>query len=253
MPRIKRSYGLICCRNDKRGFSIILIKKHITYYFNEFVSGCYVKNDDAHLKKLFNNMTYYEKMDILSFNYTNMWYRVYRNNPDKQRELPDYIYRQYIKNKNKFEKSFLQDKGERIKSLISDTINSETIWEIPKGRRSETRREEQIDTAIREFTEETRINENNYEIMWHLTPYVESYSDFGTTYINVYFFARAVKEFEPAVKFNDGVQTAEVCEIKWCNLDDIMHMRLDPKTHARLIKMFKKVAKKYKNAIRKTK
>mgnify|MGYP001561369531 CR=1 FL=1 len=65
MRKIKKSYGIICCRvHNKHGFQIILVKKCVTYYFCEFVYGKYAKHDIMHLKRLFNNMTYHEKNDI---------------------------------------------------------------------------------------------------------------------------------------------------------------------------------------------
>ena len=118
---IKKSYGIICCKTDKlKGFQIILIKKPVTYYFCEFVSGRYKKNDDVHLKKLFDNMTYFEKMDILSLNFNILWYRIYKVDPDQSylRSCPAFISKQYYKKKDKFDICFLRDNGERLKKII---------------------------------------------------------------------------------------------------------------------------------------
>ena len=251
MVKIKKSYGIICCRrHPTKGVQIVLVRKPLTYHFCEFVSGHYRKSDDAHLKKLFNNMTFHEKMDILSLKFNLMWYRIYKSNPDQVflQGAGSYMSKQYMRKKTKFEASFLHDGGARLKKLISDTTNAETLWEIPKGRRQEESGEEYINAAIREFTEETTIQPKQYKLLLRVEPYVETYSDFGTTYQNIYYFAEAIGDWEPRIKFSDGAQISEVSAISWCSLTDIKNMKLDHVTHARLLKMFDKISKKYKNA-----
>lgn len=246
MAKIKRSYGIICCRKvPNKGLQIVLIKKPNTYHFNEFICGHYRKSDISHLKKLFNNMTYHEKIDILSMKFQLMWYRIYKTTPD-QMYNNQYQTKNYLKKKSKFETSFLQDGGVRLKKIIADTTNAETVWEIPKGRK-QTFDEKDLNTAIREFGEETKIDEKKYKILFHIKPYIETYSDFGTTYQNIYYYADAVGEWEPSIKFSDGVQISETSAISWCTLSDIKNLKLDKSTHTRLTNMFVKISKKYKN------
>ena len=81
--KIKKSFGIICCRQlENIGLQIVMIKKPVTYYFCEFVAGHYHKNNEKHLQILFNNMSYHEKIDILSLKFANMWYRIYKTNPE---------------------------------------------------------------------------------------------------------------------------------------------------------------------------
>jgi len=252
MGKIKKSYGIVCCRKHPlHGLQILLIKKPMTYHFCEFISGHYRKNDDAHLKKLFNNMTYHEKMDVLSLKFNLMWYRIYKCNPEQTflQSSGSFMAKQYMKKKTKFEASFLHDGGHRLKKLISNTTNAETLWEVPKGRRHEQTAEEPINAAIREFTEETTVVKDKYQLMLRIPPYIETYSDFGTTYQNVYYFSRALSNWEPEIKFSDGHQICEVSAISWCSLRDIQNMKLDKHTHRRLVTLFKKICKKYKNRV----
>lgn len=249
MGNIKKSYGLICCRKHPiYGLQLILIKKPVSYHFCEFIAGHYRKTDSKHLKLLFNNMTYHEKMDILSLKFQAMWYRVFRTNPEQSflQSNNNYV-KQYMLKKTKFEASFLSDGGIYLKKLMADTVNAETLWEIPKGRRHDQVNEGFINAAIREFTEETTIEPSKYNIMWRVSPYIETYSDFGTTYQNIYYYSTAVGDWEPTIKFSNGIQICEVSAISWCSLNNINNMKLDKDTHARLITMFKKVSKKYKN------
>jgi 8-oxo-dGTP pyrophosphatase MutT (NUDIX family) len=246
MSRIKRAYGIICCRiNKERGFETILIKKTITYHFFEFVSGNYRKHDDMHLQKLFNNMTFYEKMDILSMKFNFMWYRIYHSLPDPK--TSSRLSTNYTRQKSKFETTFINDGGIRLRRLISNTTNAETLWEIPKGRRKEHMKEGELAAAIREFSEETGVSDQKYQILTRLPPYIETYSDFGVTYQNIYYYAEAIGDWVPDIRFNDTTQTSEVAGIGWCNSYDIKNLKLDNTTHHRLIKMFALINKKYKN------
>ena len=248
MVNIKKSYGIICCRkHPSYGTQLILVKKPYTYHFCEFITGRYRKHDDYKLIKLFNNMTYYEKMDILSLKFEYMWYRVFRSNPEQTFKRDDKGFKNYIKKKTKFEVCFLHDGGQRLKKLMATTNNVETLWEIPKGRKNENDKEDQINTAIREFTEETAIEPSKYTVLWRINPYIDTYSDFGVTYQNIYYFAVANGDWDPCIKFSNGQQIHEIAAIRWCNLIDINLMKLDPSTHKRLIKLFKKISTKYKN------
>ena len=248
MVNIKKSYGIVCCRKHHiHGVQLILVKKPYTYHFCEFLAGKYRKNDDFKLIKLFNNMTYYEKMDILSLRFEYMWYRVFRTNPEQTYKRDDNTFKNYLKKKTKFEICFLYDGGHRLKRLMSATDNAETLWEIPKGRKNDTENEDYVNTAIREFTEETTIEPDKYTLLLHINPYIDTYSDFGVTYQNIYYFAVATGEWEPQIKFSNRQQISEIAAIRWCSMIDINLMKLDPMTHKRLIKLFKKISTKYKN------
>jgi hypothetical protein len=245
-------------------YQIILIKKPVTYYYCEFILGHYKRKDEIHLKKLFNNMTYHEKCDILSLKFNVMWYRIYKTDPEKINI--DNISKYYYKKKTKFETNFLYDNGKKLKQLISESRNAETQWEVPKGRKlnncnytrnkddtrykDETRyKEDNVNTAIREFTEETLISSNKYNILWHVKPYIETYSDFGVTYQNIYYFAKAVGEWNPSIKFSNNQQISEVSSIKWCSKNDIKYMDLEITVYNRLKKMFDNLIKKYKKSL----
>jgi 8-oxo-dGTP pyrophosphatase MutT (NUDIX family) len=260
MSKIKRSYGIICCRKQNNAYQIILIKKPVTYYFCEFILGHYRRKDELHLKKLFNNMTYHEKCDILSLKFNLMWYRIYKSDPEKINI--DSISKYYYKKKTKFETNFLYDNGKKLRQLISESKNGDTQWEVPKGRKLENKlnklenidfdkkyKEEDLNAAIREFTEETRISSNKYNILWHAIPYIETYSEFGITYQNIYYFASAIGEWEPSIKFSNNQQISEVASIKWCGKNDIKYMNLENIIYNRLKNMFDKLIKKYKKMI----
>lgn len=247
MPPIKKSFGIMCFRPGPDGHQILMIKKSVTYHFCEFAAGHYKKQNTLHLQQLFNNMTYHEKMTILSLKYQNIWYQIYREDPDKIFLQCKSIWASsYFKKKKKFESSFLLDTGEKLRELIANSTNTETPWEFPKGRRDESKDESEIAAAIREFYEETGISSDKFSILWHLTPYIETYTDFGITYQNIYYFASAIGTWEPMFKFCDKQQMSEIAAVKWISKENLRTMILEPISHRRLVNSFTKNIKKYK-------
>lgn len=248
---MQNSYGIICLKHFDDGIKIVMIKKATTYNFCEFVAGRYNKKDQKHLETLFNDMSYYEKMDILTLQFSILWYRIYKDYPEnifsdsKQNQRSTF----YFKRKAKFENSFLCDRGEKLKSLINNSNNTETPWEFPKGRKNKD--EKDIETAMREFEEETNIDSSKYNILWHMNPYVEIYKDFGVTYKNTFFFAEAIGDWNVFCNFNNKIQMSEISDIKWISLQNLHIMNLNLVEYKRLITRFRTVIKRYKNYIKK--
>ena len=238
----------MCCRNNNNNIQILMVKKSNTYYFCEFVMGRYKKYDDKHLLKLFNNMTYYEKMDILSLRFQTMWYRIYKENPDNSIMLgiKNSWTVSYLKKKGKFDSSFLQDGGSRLRKLINSSINNETPWEFPRGRK-DSDKESNIETAIREFKEETNVKEDKFKIIWNLQPYIETYTVFNIVYQNIYYYADSIGIWEPIYKFNNTKQSSEVAHVRWMSISNLNNIGMNGHNLKRMIKCFKKNIAKYKN------
>ena len=96
-------------------------------------------------------------------------------------------------------------------SLIkeSKTKWKEPEWELPKGRRNY--KEKDIDTALREFEEETGIHRSNIKIIQNIVPYDEIFTGSNLkSYRQRYFIATLDKEVSL-----DNYQMCEVSNIKW--------------------------------------
>ena len=248
MPDIKKSYGIICIKKTDL-LRILLIRKPVTYHFCKFVTNKYDPKNDEHLIKLFNNMTYHEKMDILSMRFEYMWYRIYHSNPEllMATDATHYNFSHYIKSKEKFQRNFCMDGGRRLRALIANTTNADHLWEIPKGRKNTN--ESPLEASMREFYEETGIKQTKYKLLLNIKPYIETYSDFGVIYQNIYYFAEAIQDFVPQLRFTDTGITAEVSAIQWCSMNDIRNLVTSKETARRLIKTFEKIISKYKHSL----
>lgn len=247
MTKVKKSYGIICYRHDPktRKIQYLMIKKVNTYSFCDFVAGKYKKGNNKHIIKLFNGMSYQEKMDILSLKFANMWYRIYHNFPESNIKDENNWLSMYLKKKSRFEMVFLKDSGIYLKRLINNSSNSDVIWEFPKGRSENN--ETNLETAIREFKEEISITDiSNLTFLFHISPYTETYSDFGSVYKNTYYFCYADNDFNFNDKFNIYGNN-EVSDVKWLNIDDINYMVQQNPSYKRIAEVMQNATKKIKS------
>jgi 8-oxo-dGTP pyrophosphatase MutT (NUDIX family) len=247
---MKKSYGIICFRKVKNNIEILLVKKSTTYNFCDFVLGNYRKFNDGHLMRLFDGMTYYEKSDILSLQFSILWHRIYHSIPDSTvSDKLARIHTVYLKKKRLFENVFLKDSGIRLKRLISQSTNCDTRWEFPRGRKEDNSFEQGLNTALREFKEETNTDLEKIKIEIQLGTYIETYIDAGATFQNIYYFATSIGIWEPSVKFNLNSNIGEIVDIRWLSLVNLQNMPIEKKYKRILMNTFKKVIKKWKNDI----
>ena len=257
--RTKISYGIALCRHNKEKNNIVeilLIKKRYSYHFFSFVMGFYKPKDIKYIEYMLDNMNFCEKIDILGMDFGNMWYRIWLNNPEKHfnisdvykyESLPDIeIYKTYHQKKTKFLANFGKDNGTQLRHYIKKSINTELIWEIPKGTKNFC--ESNIECAIREFHEETSISYNDYRILFHVNPIIDSFVDDNTLYKSVYYLAVLEDGKNPAigVNFDNCDQIHEVEQVKWVSINEIQYMDLRDNIHNRLISIYSKIINAYK-------
>lgn len=237
---IKDSFGLICYRKSpSRGYEMLMIKKPFTYHYSEFVHGNYKNTDTAYLRQLFSNMTYHEKVDILSMNFDMMWYRIYRQT-QSQIHASNKTTRKYMDKKAKFNNSFVFDPHMNLKELLKDTPTVDSIWEFPKGRKDPG--ESDLDAATREFREETGVDvQRDIRIEYHWKPYTITFTECSVTYRVRYYFAQWIGDETPELTFRDTGRVYEVAGIAWQTIADVQRMQMEDRTRARLITNYKKI------------
>lgn len=273
--QIKKSFGIIITRYNivSQSYEILMIKKRYTYCFVEFVLGHYSRNNDERLLYLFSNMSHEEKLMILSLDFGKIWFKVWLVDPEStygvnNKKFSQEEFARYNNAKKHYERTFLQDSGERLRSLINNSRSVDTIWEIPKGRKQSV--ETNIDCAIREVTEETGISSNDYKILYDVDPRYFITVDGVVTYENYYYVAVynsplpiADKPFQvdkiledefwrarkykssPELKldYKNEHQIAEVISVRWFNLEYIKVVAPD---YAPMVQNVIKILKKKK-------
>jgi len=233
-----------------------MIKKKYTYAFFEFVFGKYIKNK-VMFENLFDSMTFQEKKDILEFNFDKLWRKIvnYIPNSKQKNKFQTYRYRYedneketeiYYDKKQQFNK-LITDNSKRLKELIYYSKSSDPIWEVPKGRPNLN--ELPLNTAIREFTEETTYESDNYNIMIDIPSIKINYQYDKCFYINEYFIAFAKPEWYPQLNFYNYDSNKEIEEIKWISYDEIKYLNKGQHTAGRMINLFnilQKILLKYR-------
>jgi 8-oxo-dGTP pyrophosphatase MutT (NUDIX family) len=204
----KVSIGIACVRLEPIP-QILCVRKRHTYAYGLFVNGRY-KPDDSSLSILLSKMTVEEKLILCSLNFPQIWYSIWINEPQ--------IGAKYERARMKFNHHFVLDGGNRLRTLISRAhVSAELLWEIPKGRRNTT--EPDIQCAIREFYEETRVPKHAYAI--RCDSFNTSYVSEGVRYTTKYYFACMTRSYTPSVDVCDIVQSCEIGAVQWLSMNEI--------------------------------
>jgi 8-oxo-dGTP pyrophosphatase MutT (NUDIX family) len=258
----KYSYGIALCRHNNEGvFETLTIKKRFTYYFYIFVLGKYKNNNIAYIKKLLDKMTYIEKIDILSLNFNILWHKIWLRCPDdenthmfinNQEKFSDGKVKTIYWSKRKRYEDLMATNGALIKQMIIQSSNSDIIWELPKGKQSNN--ETTLETAIREFYEETNIHEKHYSICYKIPPIKYSFIDDGVNYVYTYYIAYLNKSYnfnENNIKFNykDTIQVNETDQLRWFSKNHIKYIVFDKKNKEMLFNLFDNIKKAYYKSI----
>ena len=210
------SYGIISFRK-RTNIEYLLICRKDSLGYVDFIRGKYPLYNKKYIQNLVDEMTIQEKNNILTKNFDYLWKNLWFVDDSIQYRLDE------KSSRNKFEqiKRGIQlndvDKYD-IESLIK---NSKTKWEtpewgFPKGRRNYG--EKDIQTGIREWTEETGYPSNSVNIISNILPFDEYFvgSNFKS-YKHKYYLAYIKDNFS-----NDNYQKSEVSQMKWLSYEDCL-------------------------------
>lgn len=213
------SFGIICYRKQDDKINYLMIQRKDSLSFMEFIRGKYNVNDNGYLKQLVSSMTNNEKNLLLNNNFDEIWnYTWYQNNSTSIKHTSE-----YYESKNKFD--YLKH-NEILSNIINNIVclvNQEQEWGFPKGRRK--LKETDINCAIREFCEETRLKPTDIEVQFDIKPFEEIF--FGTNnilYKHTYYIAKIKNNDIPvSVDQNCLEQIREVRALKWFDFEEVLH------------------------------
>ena len=213
----KTSIGIIIIKLNNTQPEVLLVHKRCTYAFNEFIFGNY--KSYTKIETILEQMTTEELLDIWSLNFEQMWYR-YCLDVNKQDVF-------YNKKYTKFQFTFMQDGGIRLRKLVENTTSRGVLlWEVPKGRKANNK-ESDINCAIREVEEETGIKKCQYTLIPNAKRKV-SFISCGVKYVCIYHIAFANEslsrinlEYKLLKNLKSLNRIQEVFEIKWYNIHNL--------------------------------
>lgn len=228
---LRVSHGIALCKRGTDGIvRVLMINKRFTYAFFAFVNHKFNMHDDNAIVELFNQMTLDEKLDVLSLNFTQLWYRIWLGQCSSSA---------FYDANHKFHDHFLIDNGARIRRLMrrSRTLCANRVWEIPKGRKKNMR-ECGIDCAIREFYEETGIPRSAYHITrgTHELDFTED----GVHYHVTYYIAITLRDARQRIDISSPMQVGEICNMQWVSSAELdVYAPRDIPGYRRIIKFAK--------------
>lgn len=185
--------------NYSDNIKFLLISKKQTYGYTDIINGKYNRHNNNEIVMLFNQLTNEELNLITTLPFIELWYTIHDN-----LNVP-----------------FIEKAEKKFKYIISKIISNEIEinkngyetpdWEFPKGKKDKNNhQEEDLDTATREFKEETGLESNEFEIFQTIAPIRENY--YGTDkklYNYVYYIALV----------DPTLQLKEINEIKKGQID----------------------------------
>lgn len=232
------SYGIICinyCNNinkllknknknnneNKLDIKYLMMKRRHTIGFSDFVRGKYSllnSKNIQYLKKLIDIMTISEKELITKLTFEELWKELWVLEITIKNRMKEYNKSETLF--NKLTNGFTY-KGIKLnlQQLVNESTTNwiETEWGFPKGRRNFN--ENNITCARREFTEETGIQNGDYELI-ELDPISETL--IGTNYNRykfIYYIAQTNK-IELTLSKNNVHQLTEVGGLKWMTFEE---------------------------------
>jgi len=226
------SFGIICYKIENNAIKYLMIQRKDSLSFMEFIRGKYDITNIEYIKKLLLNMTICERNMILTKSFEEIWNYVWYQS-DINSEIKDLTEPINNKNSKEFNESRLKfnsiNEANFLKNYITsiNSIFNEQEWGFPKGRRK--MRESDIDCAVREFFEETRIKKEDLSIITDIIPFEEIF--FGTNgimYKHLYYVSKLIN-LDVNIKIDPLCleQIREIRSIKWYSYNDVIsHIKL---------------------------
>jgi ADP-ribose pyrophosphatase YjhB (NUDIX family) len=196
----------------KNKIKFLLIQRKHSFSYVEFIRGKYDESNLEEISNLLNLMSKEEIQKLLMFDFNYLWNDLW-NKTSKHKHY-----------QKEFEIS--QDKFNKLRENynLSDLINFKELyetpeWGFPKGRRDKN--EKNLDCAIREFEEETSIDESKYIILNRLNTIEESVTGtYKSIYKLVYYLALAYNDIQ--LTLDNEHQKCEIGDMKWLTFEEII-------------------------------
>jgi hypothetical protein len=194
--------------------NFLLVRRKHSLNYIDFIKGKYNLNDVDNILNMFNHMSIKEVEDIKNNSFITLWNNLWTKTANYK------IYnKEMIESGEKFNKMI--ESGIMNDILCRCTPYSSTEWEIPKGRREFN--EKNINCAMREFEEETRITREQYNILNCINPIHDNF--IGTNnkkYKHIFYIGQynGTEILENNIILDNN--SNEIDMIKWCNWNEVL-------------------------------
>ena len=210
------SYGVIAMRyadstKHINSLQFLLIRRKDSISYIEFIRGKYNPSDEKFIFTLLRNMTQDEQKRLLSHTFEQIWQNMWGNISKLQSHRNDY---------QKSEERFNLLHPNLDKWISANPSQwTEPEWGFPKGRRNTF--EKDVHCAIREFVEETGLEENQFSMVHNTKSIIESYIGSNKVhYCHKYYLAICNSSVNVKVDNTNVHMTREIGDIQWLSFHD---------------------------------
>jgi 8-oxo-dGTP pyrophosphatase MutT (NUDIX family) len=213
--RVPRLQFLMVCRKDSYGYV-------------EFIRGKYSKFNMSVISTVVSEMTIKELNDVMTKSFEELWKELWM-----ETEIPtstDLYNRNFETAQRKFNDLrrgyMVNGQFVSLPLLVAQYGRNwrEPEWGFPKGRRNGN--ETDLETATREFMEETGYQQNEFEIL-NSPPLFEIF--FGSNrlrYKHIYYLAELKTDRVPTLNANNPNQVTEISQLGFFDYDECMKRKI---------------------------
>ena len=213
------SNGIIAYRfNPDNQIEYLMVCRKHSFGLIDFIRGKYAVNNKYYIVNMFNQMTADEKYRLKTQTFEEIWQWIWNKPADfKSSKSEDYISCEKFKLLKKGLTITLSNGMVETYSLdsIIESVKPKWLepeWGFPKGKRNYN--ESDIDCAMREFAEETKININVNQIIMNIAPYEEKFCGSNyKTYKNKYMLAHY--DYSDNYILEPDPESNEISAIQW--------------------------------------
>jgi 8-oxo-dGTP pyrophosphatase MutT (NUDIX family) len=205
------------CKLENK-YEYLMIQRTDSFGYVEFIRGKYSLYNCQYIKNIIDEMTVYEKNNILTKPFNELWSLLWGEYSGIQYRGEEQVSKnKFVQLKNGIEMS--SGVKYNLESLISSsTTKWETAeWGFPKGRRNH--QEKDLDCGFREFEEETGYDKFSLKQIHNVIPYEEIFIGSNIkSYKNKYYLSYMSRD---TIQKNE-YQTSEVKNMKWLSYKECM-------------------------------
>ena len=212
------SYGIILFRQSDKGLQYLMIRRKDSFGYIDIIRGKYTLHNIPQIQRSIDEMSLDEKARIIEKPFEHLWKMLWGDNSIHQNDGL-LISKKFESLKNGVGINFCDEAQINLEYLIqiSKTEWTETEWEFPKGHRNF--QEKDIDTALREFEEETGFSKEHITVIDNIIPYEEIFIGSNhKSYKHKYYVAYLNTNMDSM----DNYQQSEVSKIEWKTIDECL-------------------------------
>jgi ADP-ribose pyrophosphatase YjhB (NUDIX family) len=205
------------CKLENK-YEYLMIQRTDSFGYVEFIRGKYSLYNCQYIKNIIDEMTVYEKNNILTKPFNELWSLLWGEYSGIQYRGEEQVSKnKFVQLKNGIEMS--SGVKYNLETLVSSsTTKWETAeWGFPKGRRNH--QEKDLDCGFREFEEETGYDKFSLKQIHNVIPYEEIFIGSNIkSYKNKYYLSYMSRD---TIQKNE-YQTSEVKNMKWLSYKECM-------------------------------